>query len=88
MVEAPYEAERQTQREDEDNHGGDDETKNTGQPGEHSDKLRKRSHFWTELTWQYPQYSKLARKILNFIKLIRTDFRILIIKSTTTLSRV
>ena len=73
MVETPYETERETEREDEDNHGGDDETKNTGQPAQH--KLIKLAAFWTELTSQYPRYSKLARKILNVIKLITSDFK-------------
>ena len=68
MVETPYETERETEREDEDNHGGDDETENTGQSAQQ--KLIKLSAFWTELTSQYPRYSKLARKILNLIKLI------------------
>ena len=35
MVETSNEAERETEREDEDNHGGDDETKYTGQPAQH-----------------------------------------------------
>ena len=78
MVETPYEAERETEREYEDNHGGHDETKNTGQPAENiSYKLIKLSAFWTELTWQYPRYSKLVRRILNVIKLIKTDNKIL-----------
>ena len=34
MIQTSNEAKRETEREDEDNHGGDDETKNTGQPGQ------------------------------------------------------
>ena len=78
VIQTSNEAERETKREDEDNHGWDDETKNTGQPAENiSYKLIKLSAFWTELTWQYPRYSKLVRRILNVIKLIKTDNKIL-----------
>ena len=45
MVETTDEAEGETEGEYEDNHGGDDEAKNTGESAMHSDKLSKFQHF-------------------------------------------
>ena len=45
VVETTDEAEGETEGEYEDNHGGDDEAKNTGESAMHSDKLSKFQHF-------------------------------------------